>query len=249
MAHKPRQFDIGNIYHIIGRGVDGRKVFLSNQDYSRFILSLEFFNNANSVNLWSLITRAVVGLNPTTAEISIKERLENQRENKGDSIVELMAFALMPNHYHLIMREIIDRGISCYMQKIGGYTNYFNKQYNRRGSLFESTYKCIEIKNDAQLFAVFNYVHTNPVELIEPLWKKQQVKNFDKARNFLENKYKWSSYRDCIGILTFPNVIDKKFFLEFFGGEENCKKEVEDWIKFKADNYVQKNLFNPKDFE
>ena len=58
-----------------------------------------------------------------------------------------------------------------------------------------------------------------------------------------------SSYRDYIGIPTFANAINKKFFLEFFGNEKNCKKEVEDWIKFKADNYTQKNLFNPKDFE
>ena len=160
-----------------------------------------------------------------------------------------MAFALMPNHFHLIIREIIDRGISYYMQKMGGYTGYFNKQYNRKDTLFGSAYKCIEIKSDAQLFAVFNYVHTNPVELIEPLWKKQQVKNPNKAINFLEDKYKSSSCRDYIGVPTFPNVINRKFFLEFFGGEENCKKEIENWIKFKADNYVQKNLFNPKDFE
>lgn len=131
---------------------------------------------------------------------------------------------------------------------MGGYTNYFNKQYDRRGGLFESVYKSIEIKDDAQLFTVFNYVHTNSVELIEPLWKKQKVKNFDKARDFLEN-YKWSSYRDYIGISSFPDAINKKFFLEFFGSEENCKKEVENWIKFKADNNIQKNQFNPKDFE
>ena len=57
MPNKPRQFEIGNIYHIIKRGVDGRKIFLSNQDYSRFILSLEFFNNENSVNLWDLVVK------------------------------------------------------------------------------------------------------------------------------------------------------------------------------------------------
>jgi len=261
MPRKPRQFDIGNIYHIIGRGVDGRKTFLSNQDYSRFILGLEFFNSENSVNLWDLVRGDNIGLDVESAErgltprklaggqTPLREKLEQQRENIGNPIVELMAFTLMPNHYHLIIREIITRGISRYMQKMGGYTGYFNKQYNRRGSLFESTYKCVEIKSDAQLFAVFNYVHTNPVELIEPLWKKQQVKNPDKAMSFLKEEYKWSSYRDCIGIPTFPNVINRDFLLEFFGGEENCKKEVEDWIKFKADNYVQKNQFNSKDFE
>lgn len=247
MPRKPRQFDIGNIYHIIGRGVDGRKTFLNNQDCSRFILGLEFFNSENGINLWNLVRRDDVedaerGLTP------LRERLENQRKNAGKPIVELMAFTLMPNHYHLIIREIITKGISRYMQKIGGYTGYFNKQYNRRGSLFESTYKCVEIKSDAQLFVIFNYVHTNPVELIEPLWKNQQVKNFNKVIDFLKN-YKQSSYRDYIGIPSFPNVINKEFFLKIFGKEKKCKKEVEDWIRFKSDNYIRRNQFNPKDFE
>ena len=247
MARKPRQFDIESIYHIIGRGVDGRNIFLKNQDYSRFILGLEFFNDKNPIDLWNIVRNtkrdsAEGGLTP------LREKLENQRKNRGKSIVELMAFTLMPNHYHLIIREIIIGGISRYMQKMGGYTGYFNKQYNRKGSLFGSTYKCVEIKSDVQLFAVFNYVHTNPVELIEPLWKNQQVENFDKANNFLGD-YDKSSYRDYIGISSFPNVINKKFFLEFFGGEENCKKEVENWIKFKAENYKQNNKFDPRIFE
>jgi len=248
MPRKPRQFEIGNVYHIINRGVDGRKIFLKDQDYSRFILSLEFFNTSDSADIWSLITRDGGGFNPPPAEGRIRERLENQRKNMSESIVELLAFALMPNHYHLIIREIIDKGISLFMQKIGGYTNYFNKQYSRNGSLFESSYRYIKAENDTKLFVDFNYVHTNPVELIEPLWKDQQVKDFDKTKEFLEN-YQWSSYRDYIGLPTFPNVINKKFFLEFFNNEENCKKTVEDWIKFKADNYKQKELFNPRDYE
>ena len=248
MPRKPRQFGVGQFYHIINRGVDRRKIFLKDQDYSRFILGLEFFNSEHSINLWSLITRAVAGSDPATAEISIKKRLENQRDKESKPIVELMAFALMPNHFHLIVREITTGGISRYMQKIGGYTGYFNKQYDRKGSLFESVYKCIEVKSDAQLSTVFNYIHTNPIELIDPLWKVQQVRDFAKVKEFLES-YKWSSYRDYIGISTFSNVINREFFLKFFEGEENCKKKVEDWIRFKADNYVQKNQFNPKDFE
>jgi putative transposase len=248
MPRKPRQFETGNIYHIINKGVDGRKIFLNNQDYSRFTLGLEFFNSNKQINLWDFVGRSAVGgLNPPTAD-SLTKRLETQRKNADKPIVELMAFTLMPNHYHLIIREIVLRGISLFMQKIGGYTTYFNQQYNRKGSLFESSYKYVEVKNETQLFVVFNYVHTNPIELIEPMWKNQQVKNFDKAKEFLIN-YKWSSCRDYVGISSFPNAINKQFFLEFFGNEKNCKKEIEDWIKFKADNYKQKGQFNSKDFE
>lgn len=159
-----------------------------------------------------------------------------------------MAFALMPNHYHLIVREIIPKGISLFMQKIGGYTSYFNKQNNREGSLFQSSYKCIEIKSDAQLFTVFTYVHTNPVELIEPMWKNQQVKDLNKAKQFLKN-YEYSSYRDYINKPTFPNVTTREFFTQLFGQEKSCKKAVEDWIKFKAENYIQSNKFSLRIFE
>ncbi len=250
MSRKPRQFEIGNIYHIINRGIDGRKIFIKPQDYSRFILSLEFFNSTNLIDIWTLVGHGLVtaigGSNPPIAGMA--KRIEEQRKKKSESIIELMAFALMPNHYHLIVREIVVGGVSSYMQKIGGYTGYFNKQYDRKGSLFGSSYKYVEIKTEAQLFVVFNYVHTNPVELVESMWKKQQVKNFDKAKNFLEN-YKWSSYKDYIGMPTFSNTTDREFFLDLFDREKGCKKEVEDWIKFKADNYIQKDQFNPKDFE
>jgi len=247
MARKPRQFDIGNVYHIINRGVDGRKIFSTNQDYSRFILGLEFFNDKELIDLWSLIFAKEVTKEGQTL---LSEKLENQRKNKSEPIVEIMAFALMPNHYHLILREITLGGISLFLQKMGGYVTYFNKQYNRTGALFQSRYKCVEIKTDAQLFVVFNYVHTNPVELIEPMWKNQQVESFDKAKNFLEN-YKWSSYRDYIGVSTFSNVTSRNFFLKLFRHEKNCQKEIEDWIRFKAINYLQKDQLIPniKDFE
>lgn len=258
MSRKLRKFRIGGIYHIINRGTEGRDIFLKNQDYSRFILALEFFNSDKDIDLWRLIGRPAGGgsdlphlcggSDPTLAELSLAKKLENQRKEIYKPMVEIMGFALMPNHYHLILREIVLGGISSFMQKLGGYSTYFNKQNSRSGSLFQSRYKCVEVKNDAQLFAIFTYVHTNPVELIEPMWKQRRVKNFNEAKNFLEN-YRYSSYRDYIGIPTFSNVINKKFFSEFFGGEDGCKRKVEDWIKFKAENYIEDNKLNPKDFE
>lgn len=251
MPRKLRQFEVGNIYHIINRGVDGRKIFLKDQDYSRFILSLEFFNNDKLVNIYDFIgktEKAIAGSDPAIAFSVIGKKLKEERGKPKNPIVELMVFALMPNHYHLAVKEIVRGGISFYMQKIGGYSGYFNKQHERKGTLFGSRYSCVKIESDAQLFAVFNYIHTNPVELIEPMWKEQKVKNFNKAKEFLEN-YKWSSYGDYIGISNFPNVTNREFFLNFFGGETSCKKEAKDWIKFKADNYIQEKKFNPKNFE
>jgi len=270
MPRGPRKFEIGGVYHIMNRGVDKRNIFLKNQDYSRFILGLEFFNSDKPINIYDVVGKspAIVGSDPTMAtmagstmagnhaledqatadpamvSISIKERLTAERKKNKNKIVELLVFTLMSNHYHLIVREIVSGGISFFMKKIGGYSNYFNKQYGRSGSLFESRYKLIKIEDDSQLATVFVYAHTNPVEIIESMWKMQKVNNFGKAINFLNN-YKWSSYKDYIGEANFPfSVNNKDFFLKFFDQQGGCKKAVEDWIRFKAANKSGNINFN-----
>lgn len=228
MPRQPRRFEINGIYHVLKRGAEKRTIFLKPQDYSRFVLGLEFCNRPEHTNLWSLIA----GSDPT----KLKQRLANERQRRQNKIVELLAFCLMPNHFHLILREITKGGISLFMKKLGGYSTYFNNQYERTGSLFQSRFKAITIKDDIQLSNTFVYVHTNPIELKEPKWKEEwKVENEKRAIGWLEN-YRWSSYLDCIGRPNFPNVIKNEFFLNFFNGEKGCQKAVEDWIKFKARN-------------
>jgi len=231
MPRQPRQFEIGGIYHIVNRGVEKRKIFLKDQDYSRFILGLEFFNTTDSIDLWDLLAQG--GTVPPWH--SLGKWLEEHRKKRNDPIIELMAFVLMPNHYHLIAREIMKGGISLFMRKMGGYSTYFNKQYDRVGSLFQSRYRAVPVKEEAQLNAVFVYVHTNPVELKEPSWKDLKVKNFNEAIDWLE-RYRWSSYHDYVGKATFPTVIQQTFFLNFYKGQKGCRRAVQEWIKFKAEN-------------
>ena len=228
MPRKPREFEVSKIYHIVKRGVEGRDIFLKPQDYSRFIFGLEFCNTSDSTDLWELIG----GSDPPMRERLRKIR-EEKRERKQNPLVDFLGFALMPNHFHLIVREIILGGTSKFMQKLGGYTTYFNKQYNRLGSLFQSRFNMVRVENDTQLYTMFVYVHTNPVELWEPGWKDFSVKNPVEAIQKLE-KYRPSSYNDYIGRPEFPYVVNREFFLNFFGGENKCKQAVEDWVQFKA---------------
>ena len=225
MTRPLRQFEIGGIYHVVKRATEGRKIFRKPQDSHRFILGLEFYNNLEPANLWNLI----VGSDPAR----LGERLEEQRSKKRMPITELMAFVLMPNHIHLILREIKENGISAYIQKLGGYSTYFNKQYHRTGLLFQSRFKAIRVEDDAQLNTVFSYVHTNPVELWESGWKERRVKNSERAIRKLED-YWASSYNDYVGVSKFPHVIDRKFFLDFYGDEKRCKQAIADWVIFKA---------------
>ena len=230
MPRQPRKIEVGGVYHIINRGVEKRKIYLKNQDYSRFILGLEFFNGGESIDLWNLIT-AKGGSDPPF------DRIMQQRQKNKSPLIELLAFTLMPNHFHLIVREIVEGGISLFMQKVGGYTVYFNKQYDRVGSLFQSRYKVIPITTDEQLRVVFSYVHTNPIELFEPGWKEFKVKDPQQTFKKLQ-EYHWSSCQDYIGVPTFPLATQRGFFLDFMGGEEKCLEAIKQWIEYKANTTV-----------
>ena len=225
MPTHPREFETNGVYHVIKRGVEKRKIFLKPQDYSRFILGIELCNTDQATDLWTLLA----GSSPA----KIAERLQEKRASKQQSLVDVLTFNLMPNHFHMGLREIKEGGISQYMQKMGGYSTYFNKQYNRVGPLFQSRFKAIRIRDDIQLNNMFVYVHTNPVELWEPSWKDFKVENSKNAIQKLEG-YWASSYNDYIGRSKFPHAINRKFFLNFYGSERKCKQAVEDWIKFKA---------------
>ena len=233
MPRPLRNFATNEVYHLINRGVDSREIFSTRQDYSRFILGLELFNSKDAANIWDIVSpNSKVGSD-------LSGRLNDKRKANVNRIVELMAFALMPNHYHLLAREIVPGGIILFMKKLGGYASYYNKQRHRVGSLFQSRYKAILQDDETQLANTFAYIHTNPVELIEPGWKDDfEVKNPGKALEFL-NDYRWSSHLDYLGRGFYANATQRTFFTDYLGGSLGCKKIAEEWIKFKASKKYQ----------
>jgi len=212
------------IYHIISRGTGDTLIFKNNDDYYRGIFSLYEFN--------------------TTEPVEIRKQREKRRVMKASGeqfsaarncLVEIMAFCFMPNHIHLLLRQIKDEGISKFMRKFGaGYGLYFNKKHGRQGHLFQGRFRAVHIKNDNQLRAIFAYIHTNPVSLIEPDWKGAGAENPGEAIRFLES-YKWSSYQDYIGKNNFPSLTERNFLKEALGKEGSCKNVVEDWVRYKRE--------------
>jgi len=141
----------------------------------------------------------------------------------------------MPNHLHLLLRQLKDNGITKFMAKLGtGYGGYFNRKHDRKGYVFQNRFIAVYIKNDKQLKDVFTYIHTNPISLIESKWKEKGIQNSEKVIRFLEN-YKWSSYQDYIGKKNFPSITEKDLILKMMGGEQGCKELVENWVKHKGE--------------
>jgi putative transposase len=151
-----------------------------------------------------------------------------------DKLVEVLSFCIMPNHLHLLLRQLQNEGIIKFMLKLGaGYGGYFNRKYSHEGHVFQKRFTAVHIKDEEQLKTVFVYIHTNPISLIEPEWKEVGIKDPQKCIQFLE-EYRWSSYLDYIGKKNFPSVTEREFILKIMGGEKGCKEFVEAWIKYKG---------------
>ena len=212
------------IYHIVLRGVGDSLIFKDINDYYREVFSLYEFNNVNPVHIWQ-----------RRKERKKEKSVQCPTLHARELMVEILAFCFMPNHIHLLLKQIRDKGITEFMRKVGtGYAVYFNKKYDRKGHLFQG-FKAIHIKDNAQLQNVFVYIHANPISLIEPKWKEIGIKEPDEVIKFLEEDYRWSSYFDYIGKKNFLSVTERKFLLKIMGGVDGCKENMENWIKHKGE--------------
>ena len=170
-------------YHCFNRGIDKRKVFDSVSDYKRFLVLLYVCNSKNNIHVSDLKQWS-------HEEIFRDADLEKRR---GDSLVEIGAYTLMKNHFHLLIREQEDGGITTFMRKVmTGYTMYFNKKNNRIGTLFSGPFKSKHIDDDEYFQYVISYIHLNPTEHVAEHWK-EGVGDIRKIAKFL-NIYPYSSF-------------------------------------------------------
>lgn len=198
-------FVTDQVYHLYNRGIEKRDIFLSQKDYYRFIHDLfEFNDEAPALN---------TGFYFQPAE---KNDFQLIRPKPRKLLVEILCFCAMPNHYHLMVRQRIDNGITNFMRKLGtGYTNYFNTKYQRVGHLFQGKFKAVRIEQESHFLYLPYYIHLNPLDLCEPEWREQRIHNLNNALQYLDS-YRWSSYLDYNGIKNFPSVIQPDFLLKIY---------------------------------
>ena len=166
-------------YHCFTRGIDKRDTFKDGNDGDRFIQQLYLSNTNKSLH------RSNLGKKTISEIFSI---------NLVDQFVAIGAFCLMPNHFHLILKPIVDKGVSRYMQKLGtAYTRYFNIKYERTGGLFVSPFRAKHLHTDLYFQHALQYVHCNPAELFEPKWKEGVVRDLPQLKKKLLG-YTYSSF-------------------------------------------------------
>ncbi|MDP3957913.1 MAG: transposase [bacterium] len=209
-------FSEGEFYHIYNRGTDKRDIFLDNRDRERFVKLLFYANGTQPVVLKDIPQGRPLG-----------------SVDKGNSIVALGAYCLMPNHFHLLVKEISEGGITKFMSKLStAYSMYFNKKNGRTGALFEGKFKATHANNDTYLKYLLSYIHLNPVKNVEAGWKENTILNRENAKQYLE-KYIYSSYLDYIGeARPEKDILDTEAFPEYFSSFGDFKNFIDEWLSY-----------------
>ncbi|MBI2086898.1 MAG: transposase [Candidatus Zambryskibacteria bacterium] len=176
-------------YHLFSRGVEKRKIFLDRKDYERFLALLYILNQEDHFHVSNFLNKGQNNI------------LDLYKQKRGKPLVSILAYSLMPNHFHFIVREIVENGISTFMMKLlTAYSMYFNIKNERSGPLFVHPFRSEHIDNDSYFLYIFSYVHLNCLDLLEKGWKENGIKNKKKAQEFL-GSYHYSSYPDSCKLI------------------------------------------------
>ncbi len=217
-------FSEGEYYHIYNRGTDKRIIFLEPGDYRRFLALLYVCNSTRAVDMTAHFHEG-------------KSFLEFFSTERDDTLVEIGLYCLMPNHFHILVREKVQGGLSKFMSKLAtAYSMYFNKKIARTGVLFEGAFKGKHADNDKYLKYLFAYIHLNPVKIIDPEWKENGIADREAAKKYL-TEYSYSSYLDYMGAERVEGkILNKSAFPEYFTDHKDFEQYIDEWLSFKELN-------------
>lgn len=215
MPYRKIGFENGKIYHIVNRSIAKFCIF-NDKTNPRFLELLNFYRFFDPPVKFSYLNK-----------IKQKERLILiDRLHKHPQIINILAYSLMPNHFHLLVQQLRNNGISQYARLIqNSFAKFFNTKYDRKGPLFESTFRAIEIENDEQLVHVSRYIHLNPYSA--KIINKNQILN-----------YPWSSMNNYV---TNTGFVKRQLIIDYFDN-------IESYTNFVLNNadYQQKLQFIKK---
>lgn len=188
-------------YHIFNRGVDKRKIINDEEDLDRFFQSMKEFNRVEPIG--SIYENSLA-----------KHQLGNHR-SRASKLVSFVCYCINPNHYHFLLKPLVDDGISKFMHRLGtGYTNYFNKKHDRNGVLFQGAFKAILVDSNEYLLHLSAYINLN--HKVHSLGSRA-------------SKSSWEEY--VVGAEGKKDFCEKGIILGQFKNELEYKKFAEDSLK------------------
>jgi putative transposase len=190
------------LWHVLNRGVEGRDLYTDSQDYARFVHNMYEFNDARPAgNAYRLFDASMMDF-----------RNPSWRRAPQAPLVAVHAWVLMKNHYHLLLSEEAEGGMSAFLRKLNvGYANYFNERHERSGTLFQGRTKKILISSEPHALYILHYIHLNPLDYCRGAesWRLRDrgtLSSIDSALAYLQT-YRWSSYLDHTGVRNFPSIL------------------------------------------
>lgn len=209
------------IYHVFNRGIDHRPTFIDKKEFQRALTVLSYYRFSNppvKLSKFFLLSN------------ENRERILSDLNNENKKLVEILCFCLMPNHFHLLLKQVEENGISKYLSNIqNSYTRYFNTKNERVGPLFLGQFKAVRIQTDEQLLHVSRYIHLNPVT-------SYVVKDFKKLQDYL-----WSSLKEYLDMSNFK-FCSREPILTFFNRNSDYKKFLEDQVAYQRELHKIKHL-------
>lgn len=170
-----KEYRENGVYHIYNRGIDKREIFLDRADYSYFLYLLKIY----------LLEPELLKEDLERKGQSLHKRRRGEKSFFGK--IELLCYCLMPNHFHLLIKQKEEKDITEFTKSLmTSYSMYFNLRYKRQGTLFQGRYKAALVKEDDYLLHLSRYIHMNPMK-----WKGQSLPKF--------YEYDYSSYADYLG--------------------------------------------------
>jgi len=225
MGYRKTPFAVDEYYHLYNRGVDKRIIFTNTYEYNRFVLLLYLCNTSHSLNTRDILKKGE----------SFDKVFEYER---GEPLTSIGAYCLMPNHFHILAKEVTEGGITNFIRKIAtAYSSFFNRSHERSGALFQGRFKAEHIDNDRYLKYLFSYIHLNPVKLIDSQWKKDRMQNRKRTRAYLDS-YPHSSFLDYKGEKRARSaILSCSDFPRYFSSRSDFESHVEDFLTLQAEDH------------
>ena len=209
MPYRIIPFIDGEIYHIYNRGTEKRQTFEDSRDYNRFLKTIRYYQ--------------VEGPKP---KLSLFLVLSNPQLDQNKKIVQILSYCLMPNHFHLLVRQSKEGGITEFLKKsLNSYTKYYNTKHTRVGPLLQGEFKAVLVETNEQFVHLSRYIHLNPIAAL----LVKDLKDF-----------KWSSYEEYIN--NTEGICPKNEILSFFKSPKDYEQFVLDQISYAQDLQKIKHL-------
>lgn len=212
-------FRNGEIYHVFNRGVDRRSIFTNTKEFERAKNLVKFYRHKDIPIRFSQVNQQ-----PQEARDQILNDLY-----KSDRLVDILAFCIMPNHFHFLLKQNYERGIPVFIANFtNAYTKYSNIRHQRIGPLFEGVFKAVFIESTEQLLHVSRYIHLNPVTSC--IIEENQLDSYD-----------WSSYPEYL-FLSREEIAQKKLILDMFKSAKDYQEFVVNQIDYGSKLETIKHL-------